>query len=550
MRVGLYTLILVSGLLLAAGPAAASTGTMEAETGLPWKVDGRADLTGHGSYLVTGDEGYAQGIVTAASGTLHRVQIRSFGYVLPGDPSAKVTTYERMDRQAIAISDATLSWTERTDDYQALLYNADLEATSNRESLMGALAATRSVASDIAYTVTVYATLDQRPIPFQYDITAGQYMARSAQGAVTASGPFDLYLHGTTVTVASPDIQETFVATKREETRPGQIYNPLTDSWTGGGSHTEFIQEYVQLDLHEGRFHAVHDGADATTHVRDSSVAVVGTTTLPDATGRLTLDEEGIEHVFAGQDIIVSGAYTLDPSRLHDGYTRTMVAGDGDWTYVEYGSVAAEYDWATVATVVGLGAVMIAAGIWLAGQAKSIVAGLGGAGLVAGYARVHGEAVLEHKGRRAVYDAIQENPGLSITDLAELAGCSGSTLNYHLRVLEKNDLVISQRDGRYLRFFDRKSGLYANGRKTVVSALRNETTAAIGAAILHNPGVPQCDLAEAFEIAPSTVTWHIRRLMDAGLVDKERDGHYTRYFAGEGWSKLPAEQAGRFGLAM
>jgi len=96
-----------------------------------------------------------------------------------------------------------------------------------------------------------------------------------------------------------------------------------------------------------------------------------------------------------------------------------------------------------------------------------------------------------------------------------------------------------------LRFFDRTSGSYAGAKKMAVSALRNETSAAIAKHIRDHPGVAQCDLATAFGVTPSTVTWHINRLAGQGLVQKAREAQHTRYYIGEAWAQLPLEEQAR-----
>jgi predicted transcriptional regulator len=184
---------------------------------------------------------------------------------------------------------------------------------------------------------------------------------------------------------------------------------------------------------------------------------------------------------------------------------------------------------------------------WVLAHAKA-VGGIGG--LFAGYARVSGQEVLEHPGRQEVYERVKAAPGINFVQLCDSVGFGASTLNYHLRVLERNEYITSVKDGRYLRFFDRQGGTYAGAKKVAVSALRNTTSAAMARHIRDHPGVAQRDLAEAFGVTASTVNWHMTRLSTAGLVDKRRDAHYTRYYLAQGgWSQLPASEMERLGSA-
>ena len=103
--------------------------------------------------------------------------------------------------------------------------------------------------------------------------------------------------------------------------------------------------------------------------------------------------------------------------------------------------------------------------------------------------------------------------------------------------------------GRYLRFFDRQAGTYSGAKKVQVSALRNSQTAAMARHIRDHPGIAQRDLAAAFGVTASTVNWHMTRLQAAGLVERQRDAHFTRYYLSQGWSQLPASEMERLAEA-
>jgi predicted transcriptional regulator len=154
------------------------------------------------------------------------------------------------------------------------------------------------------------------------------------------------------------------------------------------------------------------------------------------------------------------------------------------------------------------------------------------------YARVPKDRVLEHEGRDRVYQLVQAEPGVSTNRLAAVVDFGWSTLTYHLRVLERTEKIVSVRDGRHKRFFDRESGRFANGRKTLVSVLKNSATLDIARYILEQPGVTQKDVGTRFGLAPSSVHWHVNRLSEAELVEKQRDRHRVRYFPGTSWSQV------------
>lgn len=156
------------------------------------------------------------------------------------------------------------------------------------------------------------------------------------------------------------------------------------------------------------------------------------------------------------------------------------------------------------------------------------------------YARIPRQAILEHGAREAVYERIRVDPGVSTHELCAAVQIGWSTLSYHLRMLERSEMVVSVRDGRYRRFFDREGGAHANGRKAVVAAVRNPGTRTVAQAIRLRPGLSQRDLSLQLGLAPSSIHWHIRRLERTALVVARRAGHHVRYDLGPAWHEIPS----------
>jgi predicted transcriptional regulator len=78
-----------------------------------------------------------------------------------------------------------------------------------------------------------------------------------------------------------------------------------------------------------------------------------------------------------------------------------------------------------------------------------------------------------------------------------------------------------------------------------LSVLQNETTEAIAELVREQPGLNQSAICEELDISPSLANWHLNRLIDAELVDRERRGRTVHYTPGEAWEAL--EQAAELG---
>lgn len=541
--------LVVAAVLLAVPSALAAQGTLTGRSELPIEADGVHEASGAESrFLLEGIDGEASLLVAGAEGKATRVIHRAFGYAST-DPRIGILWDDTVDHVDLELKDALVSLDERRPEFRLLAYDGAATMSSGAGQsplLIGALEEPKTVdyALDDALSLRLNPPSDEDD--FRQVLPAGTFQARADDGRVQVEGPFRLFVTDALLTyrTAAGEL-EAIPAHFRIEMRPGTLYDPVSKTWFGPHEHAEYVQEYLLVEATSGHADLQFAGTQGSLYSPRPVVDVEGTALLPAMDGSVTVieDEQATRHAIDGADLALSGRFTL---RLHDALAnpaRTQVEGDGDITGVTYAGTTASYDWMPVAAAAGLGAIALAALAWATANAKA-VGGLGG-GLLAGYARVQGQEVLEHPGRQEVYERVKAAPGINFVQLSEQVAFGSSTLNYHLRVLEKNEYIASVKDGRYLRFFDRQAGTYSGAKKTQASALRNTTTAAMARHIRDHPGVAQCDLAAAFGVTASTVNWHMTRLTGAGLVDRQRDAHYTRYYLSQGWSQLPSSEMER-----
>ncbi|GEM_PF-2638547 len=155
------------------------------------------------------------------------------------------------------------------------------------------------------------------------------------------------------------------------------------------------------------------------------------------------------------------------------------------------------------------------------------------------YTRIAKERLLDHGSREKLLLAIRERPGLPVADLASGTGVPRNTATYHLRRLEREGLVVSQRSGR-VRVWFLVGGDARRDEAPAYAALRHGVTRAIAMQVAAQPGVDQQALCARFGLAPSLAHWHVDRLLQTGLVRKERDGRHVRYYPTEGLPRVAA----------
>jgi len=128
--------------------------------------------------------------------------------------------------------------------------------------------------------------------------------------------------------------------------------------------------------------------------------------------------------------------------------------------------------------------------------------------------------------RREIYRTVRGSPGIHFRGLLRELDYAQGTLQYHLRWLVEEGLVETDDDGEYTRYYTAE---FEPEDRAVMNALRREYSRRIVACIAADGPQTTNGLADRLERAPSTISWHLSRLHDAGVVTKERAGQHVEY---------------------
>ena len=138
------------------------------------------------------------------------------------------------------------------------------------------------------------------------------------------------------------------------------------------------------------------------------------------------------------------------------------------------------------------------------------------------------EQALELPTRKKLYREINRAPGIHFRELKRRTGLAIGALQYHLDVLEKARLIKAQKSGKFTRFFP-LIGEHSESEKTTLSLLREESVRGIVLFLIDKKRSTNRQIARFLELAPSTVSFHMQKLLKAGLVEKKRTPKRT-YF--------------------
>ena len=235
-------------------------------------------------------------------------------------------------------------------------------------------------------------------------------------------------------------------------------------------------------------------------------------------------------HLYEAKDaaLALDGHPDLEPSASESGHRMTTKIG-GDVAAVEVGTVKSDGLRWTLDVPMTLGIVGAAAVLGGGAWAWPALKFKGTQWMLFPlYARLKKEDLLENPLRDDILEVVQQQPGISASELGRRLECGWGTLVYHLTVLERMQLLSSAREGRHKRFFVQGRINYSD--KAAVGLLANASARTILDAVKERPGLIQRDLGRLLGLSPGTVAWHVERLAEAGLIIKEEDGRVVRYY--------------------
>jgi predicted transcriptional regulator len=135
------------------------------------------------------------------------------------------------------------------------------------------------------------------------------------------------------------------------------------------------------------------------------------------------------------------------------------------------------------------------------------------------------EHVLAVKTRRDLYQYVRSNPGFHLREIARTLNLSITLADYHLRFLEKNELVSWTMDGEYKRYYPRSLPGDASRRpalsddaKRVLAYLRQPVPFRVLAFLMEREAATHKEILDQVPVSPSTLSHHLKKMQYAGIL--------------------------------
>jgi predicted transcriptional regulator len=151
------------------------------------------------------------------------------------------------------------------------------------------------------------------------------------------------------------------------------------------------------------------------------------------------------------------------------------------------------------------------------------------------YTKLHKDKILDHFARGRLYEYIKLNPGVTFTALKSELELGNGTLTYHLRTLEREELIKSSKEGRNRCFYITGTKVQGPGgiKDDILGALKG-VDKKIYALIADSPGISQMEIFKNLRmetnLAQRTISNHIKMMERRGIITLKRDGKDKRCY--------------------
>ncbi len=129
-----------------------------------------------------------------------------------------------------------------------------------------------------------------------------------------------------------------------------------------------------------------------------------------------------------------------------------------------------------------------------------------------------------------IFNLLNKNPGLHLSKIAQDMGMSVSLAKYHLRKMEKNELILSIKDEKkyYKRYYTKDSEI-GKHNKEILELLRKQLPLKIVLFLLKNSQSQHKDISNKLNIAPSKLTYHLTQLEAKNIITVQTYGKNKGY---------------------
>lgn len=130
--------------------------------------------------------------------------------------------------------------------------------------------------------------------------------------------------------------------------------------------------------------------------------------------------------------------------------------------------------------------------------------------------------------RQQILSYIENNPGAHLRKISRELGLAMGNTQYHLQMLEKAGRIKTRRATLYRHYYP--AAIMDELHEFILAFLRQETSRDILIHLLERPsGATQTEIIAFKRLSAPTISWHMSRLVESGVVTSSKEGRAVRY---------------------
>ena len=124
--------------------------------------------------------------------------------------------------------------------------------------------------------------------------------------------------------------------------------------------------------------------------------------------------------------------------------------------------------------------------------------------------------ILNQKSRIEIYNLVLKYPGLHLRKIIKELFLSEGTVRYHLDYLEKRELISTEYENGYRRYYVKNQ--IRDQDKEIMTILRSKTPRYIILVLLFDKVTSRAKLSKDLDVSPKVIEYHLKKLLKAGLI--------------------------------
>lgn len=134
--------------------------------------------------------------------------------------------------------------------------------------------------------------------------------------------------------------------------------------------------------------------------------------------------------------------------------------------------------------------------------------------------------ILELETRKKIYLVIKEFAGSHFREIQRKSELAVGSVQHHLHSLVKSGLIREVKKGNNIVYFPRE---FESGNTILLGLLRQESIRKIILFVMTNKGCNHEQIVKYVNLSPSTISWHLKKLQQEGIVKADKQGRKTFY---------------------